>query len=140
MLFLHYIKWLKIMLCVRRMPEGLHKAEMKLQCTKWFCLFSSLLAGLFIFRRIQHCCSLAAPDNCLLQGKFLLQTSAILYFFNITYVVKMGKRMTGDTGWVGKFILKIINVNGNRQIDWYGHYFRRTFIDVGSLWLWDVHP
>lgn len=56
-------------------------------------------------------------------------------FFYITYVVKMGKGKTGDTWWVGKFILKFINVNGNHQIDCYGHYFRRTFIDVGSLWL-----
>lgn len=48
--------------------------------------------------------------------------------------------MTGDKWQVGRFILKFINVSENYQIDLYGCSSRRTFIDVGSLWLWDVHP
>lgn len=42
MLLLHDIKLLGIMSCMRRMPEGLHKAKIKLWCLKWFYSFSSL--------------------------------------------------------------------------------------------------
>lgn len=48
--------------------------------------------------------------------------------------------MTGDTWQIGRFILKFIAISENHQKDWYGHYSTMTFIDVGSLWLWDTHP